>query len=671
MTIDSVNHHASVLSADKLRAELLKSYEEDPRLEPFVKILTAVEAPEIDYGSSEVETIIQDLKKLNQELIPEKPKKEVVIHRFFDAAHAGKYEDMEGTELAAETPGLTDKDVQEVDTAKVFSNWGKTVSFNVDHTLVVRTVAGVQKVVRWAAQQPNKPKVRVAGFRHSWADIFGQDGDIIMMFLPYDTLTKIPFVSPDPSWSSELTGKNAIQLVDSVTGQAPPADHAFCKVMAGVTNDQFREWSFENKTVCIPFNVIMVEITFGGSNAPVCHGAGFSTTTLSDLVREITYVDATGNLQTINDRTELLAASGCFGFLGIVVSLTLQVDKMSVTEMCPVKLPLPLTIPPPPGYKLPWQVKAMMFLHGIGEKQLRKAQQDFIERCEKDYYLEWFWFPYQTDCWVNTWSKRPPGPNDTSTKAYPQVDGVNGVRSQQVQATLAEVLVNCPLFKGLKGYMQAYVLGLGGMLALPDIQNPKDAIKTYTSEALHFRRGIQNFRCLDTEWEIPITTVNGHRNYEQIQRAWWDAITMIYSREDAPVRVALEMRLTGGSDVLLAPQRGNHVAGTASIEILSTLVTPKDTWASAMQQVADMWTSPELKDEHGKAMYPRQHWAKQWEGVKVRDKDIKAYLKEDAYKEAFAEFRTDFEQIVTKRGSTVEQTLGMFGNALMRDLIFN
>ena len=52
------------------------------------------------------------------------------------------------------------------------------------------------------------------------------------------------------------------------------------------------------------------------------------------------------------------------------------------------------------------------------------------------------------------------------------------------------------------------------------------------------------------------------------------------------MRVALEMRLTGGSDVLLAPQRGNDA--TAAIEVLTTLVTPAEDWQSFMQDVADL-----------------------------------------------------------------------------------
>ncbi|KAJ3559694.1 hypothetical protein NM688_g181 [Phlebia brevispora] len=112
-------------------------------------------------------------------------------------------------------------------------------------------------------------------------------------------------------------------------------------------------------------------------------------------------------------------------------------------------------------------------------------------------------------------------------------------------------------------------------------------------------------------------------------------------------------------------------ASTVSIEILATLVTPPVSWASEMQKTTDIWTSQELKDEHGTTLYPRPHWAKQWEDLKVHGKDIKTYLKEDAYEDAFAEFRTTFQQIDTKRGSTVEQALAIFGNRTIIDLIFN
>ena len=47
-----------------------------------------------------------------------------------------------------------------------------------------------------------------------------------------------------------------------------------------------------------------------------------------------------------------------------------------------------------------------MMLQGIGDDKLKKAREEFIYRCEHDFYLEWFWSPYQEYCWINTWSSK-------------------------------------------------------------------------------------------------------------------------------------------------------------------------------------------------------------------------------------------------------------------------
>lgn len=47
--------------------------------------------------------------------------------------------------------------------------------------------------------------------------------------------------------------------------------------------------------------MIMAEISFGGSNAPICHGAGLAHPTLSDLVAAIEFVNAKGEIQVVDD----------------------------------------------------------------------------------------------------------------------------------------------------------------------------------------------------------------------------------------------------------------------------------------------------------------------------------------------------------------------------------
>ncbi|EIN04699.1 hypothetical protein PUNSTDRAFT_146346 [Punctularia strigosozonata HHB-11173 SS5] len=645
------------LHNDELKSSLLKLIHADPlgRLNPLLTLLDAAEHPEDDFTDALTQAVAV-IQKFNENDPSSRPDKTVDVEPELC---------LFGTVSAKPLPG-GEPAIQELKFPKgkaTFANWGHTIYYEPEATFVVRTIEGVCELVKWAAREGKK--VRVAGFRHSWSELFGGPDSVLLMFLPYSTLVKLPYKSPPADWKTELSGAT---LVPSVADRRPDAEHAFVRIMAGTTNDQFRAWCYQHKTVCIPFNVIMVEITFGGSNAPICHGSGFGSSTLSDLVEQVEYVDARGNVQVVNDPRELRAASGCFGLLGVVVAITLRVDKMGVAEMVPVKIPMVLAVPPPKGYPIPDAVKDMIKKDNITEDQLEAARLQFIRRCKEDYYLEWFWFPYQAHCWVNTWKKRAMTDQDLDLPEYPGSNLLTGVKAQQLESSLAEAITNWAPWSWLDGQKQAYVFGLSAMVGLPNVTKPEDTIQTYVSEALHFRRGIQNFRCWDSEWEIPIpATADGDRDYELVQRAWWDGISAMYSRKDAPARVALEMRLTGSSNVLLAPQRGN-ANGTISIEVLTTLTTKQEDWQSFLQLVADKWTS--YTDRDGNRLNARPHWAKQWAGLMVDGLPVEKYFTDVAYKDAFVEFRAEFDAVVTKRGGSTEETLRRFGNSTMERLIF-
>ncbi|KAF8318789.1 hypothetical protein DL93DRAFT_2054313 [Clavulina sp. PMI_390] len=552
-----------------------------------------------------------------------------------------------------------------------FNNWGYNVSNTPLSTWQIRTRKGVQNLVAWAAKEGRR--VRVAGFRHSWSNIFGANKDIVIMLGSYNSLVNLPY-KQDNSWKSDL---NKIDDDVSSVGpqkRAPETGHAFVRVGAGVINEDFRQWCFSTKKYCLPLNVIMVEVTFGGTNAPVCHGAGFGTKTLSDLVVEVEYVDAQGNIQVVNDPEELKVASGCFGLLGVVISITLQVEDMQVAELRPSKTHMLLAVPPPVDYmdRLPEEVKKIMKADKITNDKLAKARDDFKIRCETDYYLEWFWFPYQTNCWVNTWNRHPATAADkVQIKTYPETGGINGANAQALEGTIANHIVNWPIFKMASGYRQAWFFGLTSMAALPNVKPDGQSINALQSDALHFRRGIQNFRVRDTEWEIPIPGKQGKRDYEFIQRAWWDGIIAMYEDKNAPVRIALEMRLTGGSDVLLAPQHGNDTAdrfGTVSIEVLTTTTTDPELWKDFKQKIANTWTSYE--DEKGVRVNARPHWAKEWEGININGQPIENYLR-TAYQDVLPQFREIFTRLATRDGNTLETTRARFGNELMSRFLFD
>lgn len=78
------------------------------------------------------------------------------------------------------------------------------------------------------------------------------------------------------------------------------------------------------------------------------------------------------------------------------------------------------------------------------------------------------------------------------------------------------------------------------------------------------------------------------------------------------MRMPLELRIMGDSDVIMAPQRNNSL-GTASIEVL-TLEDISEDWHAFAQEVCDDWMSlrSTFKGPDGGKLNIRPHWAKEW-----------------------------------------------------------
>ena len=73
------------------------------------------------------------------------------------------------------------------------------------------------------------------------------------------------------------------------------------------------------------------------------------------------------------------------------------------------------------------------------------------------------------------------------------------------------------------------------------------------------------------EFQIPIPALASdptQPDYSIVQRAWWDIINLCYEDDDTPMRLTLELRIMGDSNIIMAPQNGNTF-GTASIEVIS------------------------------------------------------------------------------------------------------
>jgi len=145
---------------------------------------------------------------------------------------------------------------------------------------------------------------------------------------------------------------------------------------------------------------------------------------------------------------------------------------------------------------------------------------------------------------------------------------------QWIQGWLGGVLTSIPFFNAIPGYWQAQLIATMGMSALPPTlgESATPTMKTLLPNALHFRRGVQNMPVRDMEFQIPLPPRRddpSKPDFSIVQRAWWDVIKLVYADADkedpsSPMRLTLELRIMGGSDMLMAPQKGTRSARPAS-----------------------------------------------------------------------------------------------------------
>ena len=479
-----------------------------------------------------------------------------------------------------------------------------------------------------------------------------------------DMATKLPNPAALPLPEAPPT---PLETIEEVSTPPRTPGNTLVRIGCATTNERLRRWCVEHNKLTLPLNVIMVEITLGGSNAPICHGAGRRNQTLSDLVRKIEYVDANGQLRSVERPEHLRAASGCFGLMGVVTHITLELSPMTYALLHPKKMPVSWAVPPPADLREEEIPPALLNdWKGLNPEQKKQHQQEFENRATNDSYSEWFWFPYSDFSWVNTW-------NDTKDASevvdYPdplnttlQWAGTFAVQMAQQSKILSWLTSQTQIAEASTTILSR--------LAMEMLPAPESPIKTYLPDALHFQRGIQNVRVRDIEVEMPLVAKREDPkaiNWQLVQRAWWDAILLVYKNsETCPMRMPLEMRIMGGSDVVMAPQRGNAL-GTCSIEVL-TLQSKKDIWPPFAQSVLDKWMA--LKDPAtGKPLRTRPHWAKEWKDFVVDGRPWIERLRRD-----YADERKEFMQILTSIGEGAGWTLAdlqaRFSNEFFDDFFF-
>jgi hypothetical protein len=257
-----------------------------------------------------------------------------------------------------------------------------------------------------------------------------------------------------------------LQLIQPGT---PSDDKLLCKVGAATTTDELRQWCVSNGWA-VPWDVVIVETTYGGTISGLCHGAGIGTRSLCDLVYEVEFVDPNGQVQTVSDPELLKAASGALGILGVVTAYTIRLDKMTYAAMRPMQVPVELAVPPPQEYidaarngdpKYKW-IKDLISQHS--QATLDQARIELIRRAENDYYAEWFWFPLSRNVWVNTWN------NDGVQAQSKDIPDSFETFLEWLEGWLAEAIIDWPIFQALPGEIQAKIFSFFTLSQLENVQ---------------------------------------------------------------------------------------------------------------------------------------------------------------------------------------------------------
>ncbi|KAH0102228.1 hypothetical protein KCU96_g2623, partial [Aureobasidium melanogenum] len=512
--------------------------------------------------------------------------------------------------------------IMEVYAGVPFLNWQQNVHTRPVLTFVPSTVLGLQNLIKAYPQK----RIRCSGYRHTRSGFFAEDGDILVSFV---SLHHVASVLPEMInlFTSQINEAEVSGELRSIQTFPP---------RAGETDTQRAiedGWS-------LPVDVTADEITTGRIIGSMCHGSGFAHKSINDYIRSLEFVDVKGEVQTITDRGELHAALGCFGLLGIITHVTYEVKKMTFAVMQPRKVKTMLAIPPPDTSQVPEALHVE-----TSPEELQEAITEFERRAEQDYYAEWSWFSYQSDVLVNTWST------------------VSDSEGQQDYTTPTQT------FLQWIASWQSQLLATGNMAVLSPLTTDPDylEIKTKLPNALHFRRGRHYARARNMELELPIPPLSTDKNkpdWTTVRKAWWSVIDLVYRSANSPMRLAMDMRITGDSDIIMAPQRGNN-HGTVAIEVGSiTDIVTEEEWQKFCQDLVEalIALAPEGR--------LRPHWGKEWVNMRFGGLPAREYIRTVAYKSEIPECLAVLEKIGKRQGWTLQDLHKKFSNKLLDDIFF-
>ncbi|KAF9387614.1 hypothetical protein CPB97_002330 [Podila verticillata] len=193
-----------------------------------------------------------------------------------------------------------------------WTNWGGNVTSKPERTFHPKTLTDLQIIVREASAH-NK-KIRCAGSGHSWSAAAATNDYLV-----------------------DVKGMNKIHA------PVPCEDGYTVTIEMGVLVSELDNVLRQhNPPLSLPSNVLPDVVRYGGVLTMGCHGASINASTVSDMITEMTIVNAKGELVTYSEAKDpeaFSAASLNLGLLGIVYTATLKVEvsntRLRVTDSYP------------------------------------------------------------------------------------------------------------------------------------------------------------------------------------------------------------------------------------------------------------------------------------------------------------------------------------------------
>lgn len=543
-------------------------------------------------------------------------------------------------------PGVEERDGEPVTVYKneQFENW---TSANPSkkiiplYTFAPKTRQGVVSVVKYAREK--RLRIRVAGSRMSTPMLFGNSGEVLISLAP---------LGLDGKLHDAPTDLERIQMV-----RVENRGHSgLVRIGAAATAEHFRKWATApdggdwrwmlDALPSIP------AATSAGWTQVASAGSGVAHPAVCDQVTAIEFVNCRGDIQTVTDAKQLRAISAGLGVFGVVLSQTFRVNKLQVATMRPLKRAVPLAIPPPSRAFAPHADEFDTTRYS--DKQLEDARKRFVDDAAA-FHCAWTWYPFHRDVYVNVWDTRAYSA-DTRPASAPSAKEARWARAH---AGIAELFSRTPL-RLLPRVEQTALYAKTVMAALPGDKR----IDASVPDAMLFRRGTERVPTRNASLCIPIPLDdNGKLDLYIVQKAWWIAINEVYAAKRdgrAPCRIAVEMRITGGSHAVLAPMRDN--AATCVLDLV-TIAQPDEKddteWRAFVQKVTDRLCTIR-NPVSNQLLAIRPHWASEWP-PKMRGERTKKYLR-DASNET-APFMLDMLRAVAKDGGyELDDMLSAFGN---------